>query len=300
LKAGSGDWRGSGKRLFLAALLVFGLSAPPGSAAPKAELWERWTAHNPSSTETIDHSAWARFLSTHVRTSPDGINRIAYAAVGDAEKKRLAAYISALEATPISRYRRAEQFAYWINLYNAATIKIVLDHYPVKSILDIKGLPFGFHVFQPGPWGIKFINVEGEKLSLDDIEHRILRPIWRDPRIHYAVNCASLSCPNLRNEPYLAANLDTQLTLAAREYVNHERGVSLREGRLVVSSVYKWYMEDFGGSEAGVIQHLRRYANPELAAALASVRRIADDWYDWALNDAGPGSAVQRPASLAR
>lgn len=276
-------------RRLCAILLLLGLNTPTGNAAPSAELWERWTAHDPSSTKTIDHDAWARFLKTHLRASPDGVNRIAYAEVGDADKKLLAGYIAALEATPISRYRRDEQFAYWINLYNAVTVKVILDHYPVKSILDIKSLPLGFHVFAPGPWGIKFINVSGEKLSLDDIEHRILRPIWRDPRIHYAVNCASVSCPNLRGEPYLAAKVDAQLTLAARDYVNHERGVLLNGGRLVVSSIYKWYKDDFKGSDEGVLEHLRQFAKPELASALASVRRISDDRYDWALNDAGPG-----------
>ncbi|HEV8694166.1 MAG TPA: DUF547 domain-containing protein [Lysobacter sp.] len=279
--------------------MVFGLGIPTGNAAPRAELWERWTAHDPSSTETIDHGAWARFLKAHVRALPDRVNRIAYAEVSDDDKKQLAGYIAALEATPISRYRRNEQFAYWINLYNAVTVKVVLDHYPVQSIRDIRISP-GLHVFAPGPWGKKLIEVEGEKLSLDDIEHRILRPIWQDPRIHYAVCCAAVSCPHVRDEPYIGANVDTQLTIAARDYVNHERGVLLSGGRLVVSSIYKWYKDDFNGSDAGVIQHLRQYAKPELASALASLTRISDDRYDWALNDAGRAPDSQRPGWLPR
>ncbi len=208
--------------------------------------------HDPSSRVTIDHSAWALFLNTYLRASPDGINRIPYAKVSDADKRRLANYVATLETIPISRYHRNEQLAYWINLYNAATIKLVLDHYPIQSIFDIKISP---GLFSAGPWGKKFLEVEREKLSLDDIEHRILRPVWQDPRIHYAVNCASVGCPNLMDEPFTGANAETLLTVAARDYINHERGVMLRDGRLVVSRIYEWYKEDFDSSDEGVIRH---------------------------------------------
>ena len=271
--------------------LVFELTAPNVSSAPKAELWEKWATHDLSSRVTIDHSAWALFLNTYLRASPDGINRIPYGNVIDADKRRLANYVATLETIPISRYHRNEQLAYWINLYNAATIKLVLDHYPIQSIFDIKISP---GLFSAGPWGKKFLEVEREKLSLDDIEHRILRPVWQDPRIHYAVNCASVGCPNLMDEPFTAANSETLLTVAARDYINHERGVMLRGGRLVVSRIYEWYKEDFDGSDEGVIRHLRQFAKLDLASALASVNRISDYRYDWALNDAGRASDPQR------
>lgn len=259
-------------------LAVVGL---PTAAAPKADLWERWTAHDPSATATIDHSPWDRFLKTYVVTFPDGVNRLAYARVSNADRKRLDRYIDGLTALPISAYSRHEQRAYWINLYNAMTVRVILDHYPVESIRQIR-----LSLFSIGPWRKKLITVEGEKLSLDDIEHRILRPIWRDPRLHYAVNCAAIGCPNLQTEAYTASNADTLLDRGARKYVNNPRGAEFRNGRLIVSSIYDWFQQDFGSSDEGVIEHLRRYAEPALAARLSGTQRISGDRYDWALNDA--------------
>ena len=129
--------------------------------------------------------------------------------------------------------------------------------------------------------------MEGVALSLNDIEHRILRPIWRDPRIHYAVNCAALGCPNLRMTAFTGANADEVLDRAARDYVNHPRGVTIRDGSLVVSSIYIWFQEDFGAGAMDVIAHLKRYAGPELRNRLMTVDGIDDDEYDWNLNDAG-------------
>lgn len=267
-------------RRLVAFLIVLSIVSPVYGAlfVPKAKLWDRWTAHDPGSTTTVDHSAWTHFLTTYVRPHIDGVNRVAYAEVIGIDKKALADYVAKLTAMPISTYNRAEQRAYWINLYNALTVKLVLDHYPVKSIRDIGPLW--------GPWGKKRIRVEGERLSLNDIEHRILRPIWRDPRIHYAVNCAAIGCPNLQKQAFTAINAERLLTRGARAYVNHERGASIEEGRLIVSSIYTWFHEDFGNTDAGVIRHLRDYAEPALASALTQTTKIAGDHYDWSLNDA--------------
>ena len=256
---------------------------PIAAAAPKAELWPRWQAHDRASTIVIDHAVWRQILATHLRLGPDGVSRFAYGRLSPIEKAAVASYIDALAKAPMSRLSRPEQLALWINLYNALTVKIVLDHYPVKSIRDINISP---GLFSIGPWGRKLIKIEGEDLSLDDIEHRILRPIGRDPRIHYAVNCASIGCPNLAAEPYTGVSVDRLLSEGARAYVNHARGARVDGGRLVVSSIYVWFKEDFGGDDAGVIEHLRRYAAPALAEQLANAARIADDAYDWTLNDA--------------
>jgi len=253
--------------------------------APKAELWERWTAHDPDSTAVIDHGPWAAFLERYVKMGRDGVNRLAYGRVGAADMQALAGYIDRLAAVPISRFARPEQRAYWINVYNALTVKLVLDHYPVASIRDIDVSP---GLFADGPWDRTLVEVEGERVSLNDIEHRILRPIWRDPRLHYAVNCASIGCPNLRRRAFTAANTEELLEAAARDYVNHPRGADVVEQELTVSSIYVWFAEDFGGDDAAVIAHLKRHALPALAARLAHVDRIAGHRYDWALNDA-PG-----------
>jgi hypothetical protein len=162
-------------------------------------------------------------------------------------------------------------------------LRLVLERYPVKSIRDIS---LGGGLFTVGPWGAKLVAVKGERLSLDDIEHRILRPLWRDPRIHYVVNCASVGCPDVPPAPLTGANAEATLDAAARAYINHPRGANVRDGRLTVSSIFRWYREDFGDSEAGVLAHLRRYAAPGLAAQLKDVRGIDRYEYDWSLNDA--------------
>jgi Protein of unknown function, DUF547 len=267
------------QRAVIAALLM--VLSVAAHAAPKAEPWLRWEVHDAASTATIDHAAWNAFVGRYVAVSADGIHRVAYGRVSAADRADLAAYVDRLGAVPISRFARDEQAAYWINLYNALIVKLVLDHYPVRSIRDIKGSP-GLFTF--GPWRRKLATVEGEALSLDDIEHRILRPIWRDPRIHYALNCAAVGCPNLARTAYTRANLDKLLNQGARSFINHPRGVLAEDGRLYVSSIYAWFTEDFGG-ESGVIAHLRQYAAPALAERLATLSRIADHHYDWALND---------------
>ena len=252
-------------------------------AAPSADLWPRWQASDPASTRVIDHSAWDGFLQKYVQPSADGINRVAYARVSPADRNALAKYVDGLQSAPVSKLNPREQRALWINLYNAQTLKLVLEHYPLASITSINISP---GLFARGPWGKTLLKVESAELSLNDIEHRILRPIWHDPRTHYSVNCASLGCPNLAMHAYTAARLDEMLDAGARAYINHPRGARVENGRLVVSSIYKWFKADFGGTDAGVIAHLKQYAAPALAAQLAGINDISDDQYDWSLNEA--------------
>lgn len=271
------------RRVIAAALGAgFAFLAATGHAQPRAELWPRWQANDPGSRIAVDHGAWDRFVGRHVVAGADGIHRVRYGGVEAGDRAALRAYLEGLAAAPVSRLARAEQRAYWINLYNALTVQVVLERYPVRSIRDIAISP---GLFAVGPWGRKLIRVEGEELSLDDIEHRILRPIWRDPRIHYALNCASIGCPNLQRRAFTAANAEAMLDEAARAFVNHPRGARVENGRVLLSSIYVWFRADFGADDSGVIAHLRRYAGAELAAALATVTRVGDGGYDWALND---------------
>lgn len=270
----------SWRQLAGACLVLMFLSAFSAAlAAPSARLWEYWSAHDPKSTATIDHGAWNNWLGRFVIASPDGINRVAYASVSREDRAQLKNYIDKLAALAIRNYSRAQQRAYWINLYNALTIDIVLEHFPLESIRDISS---GW--FSSGPWGLKLVTIEGEKLSLDDIEHRILRPIWQDPRIHYAVNCASLGCPNLQPLAFTPDNSDSLLQAAAREFINNPRAARINDNRLQVSSIYHWFEQDFGGNDAGVIAHLKQYAAADLAAALATIERISGHDYDWQIN----------------
>ena len=248
-------------------------------AAPAAKLWPRWSEHDATSSAIISHDAWDAWLGRFVSVAKDAGTRVAYARVNAPDRARLRDYIDSLGAIEISAHNRAEQRAYWINLYNALTIDIVLEHYPLESIRDISS-----GLFSSGPWRLKLVQVEGEALSLDDIEHRILRPIWRDPRIHYAVNCASLGCPDLQTGAFTAGNSESMLEQAARKFVNSARAARFDRGKLEVSSIYHWFEEDFGGNHSGVIAHLLSYANADLAAALAGVEEIDDHYYDWRLN----------------
>ncbi|HTP84126.1 MAG TPA: DUF547 domain-containing protein [Alphaproteobacteria bacterium] len=251
-------------------------------AAPEAVPWAKWEAHNDASTAIIDHEVWDRFLNTYAHLGKDGIVRVAYGRVSAADHQALGADLARLAAITIRNYRRQEQLAFWIDLYNELTVNFVLDHYPVSGIKATSFLP---GLFSETPWSRKLITIEGERLSLDDIEHRILRPGWHNPLVHYALNCASLGCPNLQPLAYTAANVDELLDRGAHEYVNHPRGVRIDDRKLVVSSIYVWYKADFGGNDEAVIAHLRRYAGPGLAQALSKIQRISSDHYDWSLND---------------
>ncbi len=266
----------------LATSVIFMFFISPAHAAPKANLWPRWQQHDPTSSKTIDHALWDSFLRKYVVTShPSGINRMRYGAVTTDDRKALKRYVDSMQTLSISRYNRHEQKAYWINLYNAVTVHVILSHYPVQSIREINISP-GW--FSRGPWGAKLLTIEGEKVSLDDIEHRILRPIWKDNRVHYSVNCASIGCPNLLPLSYTGQNLELLLDRGAREYVNHSQGAAFINGELQVSSIYIWFQEDFGGSTEGVLTHLRQYASGSLAETLQSYRGDLEHDYDWHLN----------------
>ncbi len=249
--------------------------------APSARAWPRWAAHDPKGG-AIDHAAWSGILARLVRPWPDGSTRVAWRAATPAIRAELRGAIAAMEAVPVSRHPRAEQFAFWANLYNALTLRVVLDHYPVASIRDIDISP---GLFASGPWGARLAVVEGEPITLNDIEHRILRPLWADPRVHYAVNCASIGCPDLLPRAFTGAGLEAQLDRAASGFVNHPRAVTPGPEGVVLSSLYNWFAEDFSGAQ-GVLAHLQRHAAAPLLAVLATRPAIAGYRYDWGLNDA--------------
>jgi hypothetical protein len=258
------------------------VGAGPATAAPAAAPWPRWAIHDNASAARVDHGPWTAFLARHVKPDGHGINRVAYGQVSPAERRQLAAYVTQLEQVDVDHLRQDEQRAFWINLYNALTVATVIDHYPVTSIRDIAISP-GW--FSRGPWGAKLVRVAGEALSLDDIEHRILRPLWRDPRLHYALNCAALGCPNLAARAYEADTAEAMLEEAARAYVNHPRGARIDRGRLFVSSIYVWFADDFGASDTAIVNHIKHYAGPDLLGRLAMIDQISGDDYNWDLND---------------
>lgn len=233
-------------------LFFFVLTAPGVYAESGPEAWSIWSVSDESVETTIDHSAWGEFLERYVQADESGINLVAYVDVASDDRKSLQAYLEQLTEQDPRQLRKAEQLAYWVNLYNALTVEVVLRN-PGKS--SIRDMGEGF--FSSGPWGDKLIEIAGEMLSLDDIEHRILRPIWRDHRIHFAVNCASISCPNLALVPYTSDNVEQMFSAAEKSYINHPRGVSFDDrGRLNLSKIFSWYRGDFAKDEAELLRYL--------------------------------------------
>ena len=275
-----------GRHRIAAVLIGAMLVTFSADARSQSKLISAWDVSDESNPAQIDHTAWQDILNAYLRSHSSGINRFDYpalkASAGDSAK--LADYLAHLQGLDPKDYSQREQKAYWINLYNALTVQVVVEAYPVDSIRDISNRVLG-GLIPLGPWGDLRAQVAGLDLTLDNIEHGILRPIYRDNRIHYAVNCASLGCPNLPAMAFTAANTEALLEAGARAYVNHPRGVDfVDDDSMVISSIYDWFAEDFGNSEEGVIEHLTRFADEELAQRLRNFKGAVDYQYDWNLN----------------
>ena len=263
-------------------LLLLGMLSPFALAAPKSELWPYWNQSRSDSNIEVDHQLWQSLLSRFVRESADGINRVAYREFDEAAKLELSNYLESMSRVAPTQLNQNEQLAYWINLYNAQTIQVVLDHPKKKSILSMG--PF----FAFGPWDEPYLTIEGKPVTLNDIEHRILRPIWQDHRLHYVLNCASIGCPNLNRHAYQAELIDQQLAGAQVNFLRHPRAVTLIDsGKLQVTSLFDWYLIDFAQDISGLLAYLATQ-RPDLAADLSALvdegNPKIDYVYDWDLN----------------
>ena len=260
-------------------VLVF-VSAFIFTAHATAELWDIWDASDELNAEVIDHSQWQEVLTKYVEKDETGLNRFNYREAAS-DQNTLDTYLDNMLAIDPRTYAKVEQYAYWINLYNALTVDLILDNYPVDSITKVSE-----KLFQFGPWDDAIAELAGETLTLNDIEHRILRPIWADPRIHFAVNCASIGCPNLQDMAFTSANIESLLDTAAQDYLSHPRAASFNGlGFLVLSSIFDWYAEDFGAEDEEILQKLSEYAPTELAEELVNYSGFIFYEYDWDLND---------------
>jgi len=231
--------------------------------------------------QQVDHTAWQAFLDRYVVTTDDDRTLVRYQAVSADDRTALQLYIASLAALDPRTLDRDEQFAYWINLYNALTVEVVLGN-PGKD--GIKRMGNG--LFSTGPWDDELVQITGEPVTLNDIEHRILRPIWKDRRIHFAVNCASISCPNLATEAYTPENLDRLLDAGEQAYLQHPRGLRfLPDGTLQLSSILDWYRKDFAADQPGLLRYLGG-VRPDLADRLLDHNGKIRFDYDWSLNGA--------------
>lgn len=268
------------------ALKYFGLAAllcinSVVHASFHKSLWPQWQVTSPLSKSAISHRLWQDFLDRHVVTNEENINLVDYAGLNENDIKQLKQYLKAMSEINIDDYNREEQLSYWINVYNALTVQTVTSYFPISNIQEINISP---GLFSVGPWGANLITVKGSPLSLDDINNRIIRPIWNDPRTHYALNNATIGAPNLSKQAYQGSFLDEQLNNAAFSYVNSLRGVGVMEGRLILSKLYDWYEEDFGGTKQDVINHLLQYAREPLRSQLKHINSIDSYIYNWHLN----------------
>lgn len=224
----------------------------------------QYKEESPTQAAATSHELWDQMLSDWV----SGQGQVDYAAFAN-NSSRLVAYIKVLEgAHPNDSWSYEERMAYWINAYNAFTVKLMVDHWPVKSIKDISG-----------PWDKKIASIENESYSLKEIENDFLRAMYNEPRIHFALVCASASCPNLRNEAYNAFELESQLEEETAKFINDPAKNRIENDRVVLSRIFCWYEGDFK-DEGGLINFVNKYSR-------IKVNLSADvdfNPYDWSLN----------------
>lgn len=245
-----------------------------------AELDERWVEYSETSEEQIDNSNWQQVLDDYLVSDTDsGVNLFDYEGLLDDGREPLDEYVNLLKNVDPLTLGRGEQKAYWINLYNALTVQLILDNYPLATITKLGSNPLEF-----GPWNEPATIINGIELSLNDIEHSIIRPLYDDYRIHFAVNCASIGCPNLATEPFNGTELDEQLDAAAADYVNHPRGIKFEGSALHLSTLFEWYSDDFGDNQSEVLATLGKHADPEAQTALLEFKDTPVYAYDWGLN----------------
>jgi len=228
------------------------------------------------------HASWDALLRKHVVLLDGGkASQMNYGAIA-AERAPLLDYLKSLSRVSEAEFdgwTKAEQVAFLINAYNAYTVEKILTRYPdIKSIWD-------FGKFFGNPFRDEFFSLLGRRMSLDGIEHGILRKRYREPRIHYAVNCASIGCPMLREEAYVAARLDEQLEEQARRFLSDRSRNRWQGGRLEVSKIFDWYKEDFEPRE----EYFARYASI-LGLPKGERARFVFLDYDWSLNDSRSSS----------
>jgi len=237
---------------------LFFLSVPGDSAA--------------ENTRNSDYGIYSKLLSMYVQ---NGV--VDYAGFKKDEKK-IDQFLKLFELTDVRKLSRDDQMAFYINAYNAWTIKLILSGYPgVESIKDLGG-------FFSGPWKKEFVRINDKVVTLDHIEHDILRPTFKDPRVHFAVNCASKGCPLLISEPYEGSRLGEQLDRSTREFINDPKKNYLAGDKLYVSSIFKWFAKDFNKDVIGFfIQYADDPLKKQLQARQDHIKVKYLD-YDWSLN----------------
>jgi len=210
-----------------------------------------------------DFKAWDTFLKKYVSATGD----VDYKSI-KANKKELDAITKTFSATSVlPSWSKSDQLTFWINAYNAFTIDLIINNYPLKSIQGLDG---------GKPWDVKRINIGGKKYSLNNIENDIIRPQFKDARIHFAVNCAAKSCPPILNGAFFGKTIDTQLDEATKKFINNKKYQTITSSNITLSKIFDWYGADFGD----IVTFINKYSNVKVNKSAT----IAYKDYDWALN----------------
>ncbi|MEM0543766.1 DUF547 domain-containing protein [Flavobacterium sp. j3] len=249
------------KLFFIISLLPF-LSCAKSNESSLPEM--AYAKESKTISKVIDHQKWHVLLQKHV-SAKGNVNYPGF----KKDAQALQVYLDELSANvPQKSWSKNAVLAYWINAYNAFTVKLILDNYPVKSIKDIKD-----------PWGKKFFILGTKKYSLEEIEHEILRKM-DEPRIHFAINCASFSCPNLSNEAFIDTKLEKQLDVAAKAFVNDKTKNTIQQESVEISKIFDWFSGDFK-SNGSIVDYLNQYSTIKISKKA----KIKFKEYNWSLND---------------
>jgi hypothetical protein len=222
-------------------------------------------------TTQVDHQKWSDLLKKHVSKT----GQVNYKAWSQ-NHTELDQYLTTLSQNiPGKNWTEPQKMAYWINAYNAFTIKLILNHYPLKSIKEISdGTPM-----INSPWDLKFFQIDNVDFDLNAIEHQILRKEFQEPRIHFAINCASISCPKLRNEAYFATRLEAQLEQQAKEFIHDPTKNIINADQTSLSAIFNWFQSDFT-RDGDLLMYLKKYQ-----PALNQKNKVVYLSYNWNLNE---------------
>ena len=215
------------------------------------------------------HKTWDNLTRKYISSS----GKVNYAGFKK-EKIQLEKYIKELQSyhKDLSSWSKNKRLAYWINVYNAVTVKLIVDNYPLKSITDLHG---------GKPWDQKLINLGGVSYSLDVIENKIIRPRFNEPRIHFAVNCAAKSCPKILNRAWTEDNIQRYLTKQTKAFIANSSQNTIKEDKVILSKIFDWYKTDFGTSNENVIKFINKYSDIDVKSDAS----VSYNEYNWSLNN---------------
>ena len=269
------------KHLVLLALVISSASIftlfSPSISAQEAKLIKFWSDFEPKSVMTVRHEPWQEILDTYVDDQhSSGINRFDYQAVSDSDFAKLKEYLAYLQLLEPRQLNSSEAKAYWINFYNALMVDLIIDAVRDDDIDSIRNLGGRFSRRNR-------VTVVMQNISIDDIHHGILRPIWNDTRVHFALATGALSGGNLQKRAYTGENVDELLQKAQNEFFNHDRAIRFEDGNVIASSIFNWYRDDFVESKSQLVPYIGQRVGETKKALLAGITRVRFD-YDWTLN----------------